>query len=36
MLTVGDRFPDFRLAGPAERLESNFIGGITRLPLHLA
>jgi cholest-4-en-3-one 26-monooxygenase len=30
------RFPDIRLAGPPERLESNFIGGITRLPLNLA
>ncbi len=29
------RFPNIRMAGPAERLESNFIGGITRLPLHL-
>jgi cytochrome P450 len=30
------RFPNVRLAGAPERLESNFIGGITRLPLHLA
>jgi cholest-4-en-3-one 26-monooxygenase len=29
------RFPNVSLAGPPERLESNFIGGITRLPLHL-
>lgn len=30
------RFPNVGLAGPPERLESNFIGGITRLPLNLA
>ena len=30
------RFPRIRLAGAVERLESNFIGGITRLPLRLA
>jgi cholest-4-en-3-one 26-monooxygenase len=29
------RFPNIGLAGPPERLESNFIGGITRLPLKL-
>ncbi len=30
------RFPRFSLAGPPERLESNFISGINRLPLKLA
>ena len=29
------RYPNVRLAGLPERLESNFISGITRLPLHL-
>jgi cytochrome P450 len=30
------RFPSARLAGTPERLESNFISGITKLPLELA
>jgi cytochrome P450 len=30
------RFPDVRLAGPPERLQSNFISGIKRLPISLA
>ncbi len=30
------RYPNFELAGEPERLESNFIGGINRLPLRLA
>ena len=29
------RFPNVSLAGPSARLESNFISGITRLPLRL-
>jgi cholest-4-en-3-one 26-monooxygenase len=29
------RFPNVDLAGPPERLESNFIGGITRMPVTL-
>jgi cytochrome P450 len=29
------RFTNVRLTGPPERLESNFIGGITRLPISL-
>ena len=30
------RFPNMRLAGPPERLQSNFISGIKRLPISLA
>ena len=30
------RFPNVRLAGPPERLQSNFISGIKRLPISLA
>jgi len=30
------RFPAVRLAGPPQRLQSNFISGISRLPLRLA
>jgi len=30
------RFPNVRLAGPPERLQSNFISGIKRLPVHLS
>jgi cytochrome P450 len=30
------RFPNLSLAGPPERLQSNFISGIKRLPLNLA
>jgi cytochrome P450 len=30
------RFPNFRLSGPVERLSSNFISGIKRMPLALA
>jgi len=29
------RFPDVSLAGPPERLQSNFISGIKRLPVKL-
>ena len=29
------RFPKVSLAGPAERLESNFISGIKRMPVRL-
>jgi cytochrome P450 len=29
------RFPKLSLAGPPERLQSNFISGIKRLPLNL-
>jgi cytochrome P450 len=29
------RFPNVRLTGPPERLESNFISGIKRLPISL-
>jgi cytochrome P450 len=30
------RFPNVSLAGPPQRLASNFISGISRLPLKLA
>ena len=29
------RYPDVSLAGPPERLQSNFISGIKRLPISL-
>jgi len=29
------RFPNFRLTGPPERLSSNFINGIKRMPIAL-
>jgi cytochrome P450 len=29
------RFPDFRMTGPVERLNSNFINGIKRMPIAL-
>ena len=28
------RFPNIRIAGPIDRLRSNFVGGIKRLPVH--
>lgn len=31
-----DRFPNFGLAGPVDRLSSNFINGIKRMPMSLA